>query len=286
MIKPDTCRGCPLYETGKGFALGTGDPTTAKIALILEALGRDEVDFALRPVPGRRFFETPQECDREIAIRRRDYPDVPLSVLTKGAPVVGQSGTELEMWVLPTVGLRRHDLFIDNTLRCLPPKTKKEAYPTGDERKAAEKHCRQYDRLHLFRPRALVVTLHPAAILRECTPLPLQVEDFKRARDFAAAGYKTALLIGGKSAKAFMRHSDSVLKCRGNYEIVAPDWPETYKRNFEYTASEKKSKRVKKARTEASGEENDDSKPTRRRSGRRKFTGTKESDLRPPLDFS
>src|SRR5512146_2064940 len=131
--KPPYCyeSGCPLATKGKGFALGTGDPATAKIALILEALGGDEVQFVIAPLEERRFFRTKAECDAEIARRRAAFPELEERFLRRGAPVVGKSGAALNQWILPAAGLRREELFIDNTLRCLPPKKKNAAYPTG-----------------------------------------------------------------------------------------------------------------------------------------------------------
>jgi hypothetical protein len=53
--KPDYCftSGCPLADKGRGFVLGTGDPVKARVGMILEAPGREEIEFALTPVEGR-----------------------------------------------------------------------------------------------------------------------------------------------------------------------------------------------------------------------------------------
>src|SRR5438874_20354 len=56
--QPNSCSGCPLYGKAKGFVLGCGDPTKAKYAIILEAPGRDEISFTLRPNPNRAFLST------------------------------------------------------------------------------------------------------------------------------------------------------------------------------------------------------------------------------------
>lgn len=238
--KPAFCyeSGCPLAEKGRGFVLGVGDPARAKIAMILEAPGRDEIAFGLTPVDGREFFSTQAQCSAEIERRRKDYPDVPLSMLTRGVPVVGASGAELNQWAFPAAGLKRDELFIDNTIRCLPPPSKTGApYPTGDDRKAAEKACRHYDRLDKFKPDIAVITMHPAGILREVTPLPLQIKDLEKARDFVAAGKRVMVLLGGKAAKAFARFGENVTKVRGAYRWLPKDWLATYKSEFEYQSS-------------------------------------------------
>jgi uracil-DNA glycosylase len=131
---------------------------------------------------------------------------------------VGKAGFELWGWALPPVGLARKDIFIDNTLRCLPPRNGDSAYPKGAERKRAEAHCRQYDRWNKFNPDIIVETLHPAAIVREPTPLWLQIKDFEKARDFAKRGLKVLVLCGGKAVKWFLGYGDNVTKWRGHYE--------------------------------------------------------------------
>ena len=246
--KPDYCyeSGCPLAEVGKGFVLGQGDPERAKIMIILEAPGSDEIQFILEPNAQRKFLTTPVEVNDEIQRRQRDYPDLPARFIKRGVPIVGKSGSELMQWVFPQVNLRRHDFFIDNTLRCLPPKAKKTdaPYPKGEERKAAEQCCRHWDRLHRFRPTMFVITLHPAGILREVTPLPLQIEDLKKARDFAATGERVLLLMGGKSAEAFARWGKNVTKWRGDFRHLPSDWVDTYKQKFAFTPKGKKKRKA------------------------------------------
>lgn len=219
--KPEACyeSGCPLATKGKRFVLGAGDPTTAKFGLLLEGPGNDEVTFRLRAEPGRKFYETQEACDKELALRRRDYPEIPERFLRLGVCVVGRSGSELVQWGFPAAGLSRADFFIDNTLRCLPPKVGDSHYPTGNERKRAEACCRQYDRWHLFQPDITVVSLHPAAIVREPTPLWLQIKNFLKAKDFVAQGYKVIVLAGGKAAKWWLGYGENVTKWQGHYEF-------------------------------------------------------------------
>lgn len=242
---------CDRFESlGRGFVLGTGDPAKAKYAFVLEAPGREELSFKLQAVPGRSFFSDEATVQREIQTRQRDYPDVPLEFLKRGAPVVGQNGAALFGWILPKAGIKRDEtVFLDNTLRCLAPNGPKGPYPTGEVKKGAERCCRQWDRLDKYRPDTVVFGLHPAGILREITPLPLAVKDAERVRDFTAAGRRVLALLGGKAAQAFARYGSNISKWRGHYFSLAADWTQTYKQLFDYVAK-KSGTRKKKVNTE------------------------------------
>lgn len=217
--KPDYCyaSGCPMAEKGKRFVLGCGDPTKAKIGLMLEGPGNEEIAFVLRAEEGRRFYETRKDCEEEIAIRRRDYPELLSRYITQGVPVVGRSGFELVQWALPATGMRRHEIFIDNTLRCFPPKHGDSHYPQGNERKRAEACCRHYDRWDKFKPDVSIISLHPAGIVREPTPLWLQVKNIEKARDFVKSGLKPLILAGGKAVKWFLGYGENVTRWQGHY---------------------------------------------------------------------
>lgn len=243
--QPPTCSGCPLYGVGKGFVLGSGNPKTAKYAIILEAPGSQEVQFQLRPAAGRQFYSSSADCEREISIRKRDYPEMDSRYIKTGVPVVGPSGNVLFNWILWKAGLHRDDAFIDNTIRCLAPKSKTgAAYPTGETKKAAELHCRQYDRIGEFKPNTALVSLHPAGLLREITPLPLAIKDFEKVRDFLTSGRRTVVLLGGKAASAFLGYASNVTKWRGHYAALAADWSDTYKQRFAFTKKTRKKKKV------------------------------------------
>ena len=230
-----------MYGVAKGFVLGAGDPRKAKYAFVLEAPGREEVGFGIRPIAGRAFLSTQAECDVELAIRRRDYPGMEERFLRTGLPVVSQTGAAMQFWLWPKVGIRREDSFLDNTLRCLAPVSRAgAAYPTGAARKQAELHCRQYDRLESFRPDTIVTTIHPASVLREITPLPLVIKDFEKVRDFTAQGRKVLMLLGGKAAHGFLRYAENSTKWRGTYSLLDSSWPDTYKSKFEFKAKGRK----------------------------------------------
>jgi len=248
---PPGCRGCPLDKIAKGFCLGSGDPQKAKYAVILEAPGRDEVQIELKPNPNRAFLKTAEECERELGVRRRDYPGMLEKFLRLGAPVCGQTGLALQFWIFPKVGITREQVYFDNTIRCLPPKSKSGAqYPTGEIKKAAELACRQYDRIGQFRPDTVVFSLHPAGLLREITPLPLAIKDFEKVRDFTSQGRRVLALLGGKATSAFARYGSNVTRWRGHYAALAADWSFTYKSLFEY-AKKARVKRVAKAKASA-----------------------------------
>jgi uracil-DNA glycosylase len=243
--KPDSCAGCSLYETGKGFVLGAGDPQKAKFCVILEAPGPQEIQFQITPNPKRAFLSTKEECDAEIEVRKRDYPELTNGAIRTGVPAVGPTGLALQFWIWAKVGIRREEVFIDNTIRCLPPKGKSGTqYPTGDIKKAAELHCRQYDRIGKFNPDCIVFGLHPAGLLREITPLPLAIKDMEKVRDFTQQGRRVLALLGGKATAAFARYGSNCSKWRGHYQALAADWSETYKELFRFSRKAKKTKKV------------------------------------------
>ena len=140
-----------------------------------------------------------------------------MEFLRKGMPVVGKSGGILFGWGLAPVQLTRRDLFIDNVLRCLPPKVKENQYPTGDERKAAEAHCRQYDRWDQFQPTVALVNIHPAAIAREPSPLPLMIKTFEKGKHFAVGGERPLVLCGGKAVGMWLGYGSTVQTWLGHY---------------------------------------------------------------------
>lgn len=217
--------------------LGSGDPATAKVGLLLEAPGKDELHWRV-------------EDPLETARRKNSYPDIPAEFLVKGMPVVGKAGGILFSWMLAPVQLTRNDLFIDNSLRCLPPKVKDAAYPTGDEKKAAEAWCRQYDRWDEFRPTVNLVQIHPAALAREPSPLPLAIKTFEKAKHFALGGERPLVMCGGKSVGMWMGYGSTVQTWLGHYATESPTLASIREKRREVgmaiKVGEKKVKKVKK----------------------------------------
>jgi len=148
------CKKCPLGETRTNFVFGAGSPE-AKMMLIGEAPGRDE--------------------------------DL------QGKPFVGRAG-QLLTKILNAINLERKDVFIANILKCRPPKNRDPQRDEIDmcfpylveqidiiqpkvivllgrissqeilETKESTKVLR--GKIHYFRESKVVVTYHPAALLR------------------------------------------------------------------------------------------------------------------------
>jgi len=205
---------------------------------VLEAPGRDELSFTLSPT-SRSFLSTKEECERELAIRQRDYPYLEEKHIKYGVPVVGATGLALNWWLWSKAGIRREEVYVDNTLRCLPPKGKKGNYPTGENRKKAEKCCRIWDRLEKFAPDTAVVSMHPAALVREITPLPLCTKDTEKVRDFTTQGRRVMTLLGGKAAHAFLRYAENTTRWRGHYQVLKENFSSTYKVLFDFKEKKK-----------------------------------------------
>jgi len=226
--QPKSCEGCSLYNLGRGFVVGCGDPLRAKIAIILETPANEEINFGVWPPPGnkkRYVLGDVRESQAEMRRRRERYPEIDARLLARGVPVVGRTGAVLNFRLLEQAGIMRDAIFIDNSLRCLPPRTKGGAnWPTGNARRIAESHCRQYDRLDEFKPTVIVVTVHPAAIFREVAPELLIVEDLRKAKEFADQGERVLVLMGGKAAETFLGFAGNVSRWRGHYEFVDGKW--------------------------------------------------------------
>lgn len=232
--KPNLCSACPLYSTGKGFCLGVGDFSKSKLLFQFETPAKDEIKYRLGD--GSLSYRPEEKITwekREIERRRAAYPDLEDKFIKTGSPVVGRTGGIFDQWELKAAGINRMDISIDNTLRCLPPKKSESNYPTGEDRVKAEKACRVYDRVAEFDPDIALITIHPAAILRETTPLSLCIEDLKKARDFTKQGYKVIVLLGGKSVKQFLKYGSNVTKWRGHYAWLKKEKMEDIRRERE-----------------------------------------------------
>lgn len=162
------CRRCPLGGTRTKFVFGVGNPE-ADIMFIGEAPGRDE--------------------------------DL------QGIPFVGRAGKLLDK-MLVEIGLHRSEVYIANILKCRPPNNRDPEQGEVDQclpylikqidllkpavicslgRIAAQRLLQTNMTLGAMRNRwfeyrgiKLMVTYHPAAILRSNTYLPGALEDLKR----------------------------------------------------------------------------------------------------------
>jgi DNA polymerase len=164
------CTACPLGQTRQRFVFGEGNPE-ADILFVGEAPGAEE--------------------DRQ------------------GRPFVGAAG-QLLTRIIEAIQLRREDVYICNVLKCRPPSNRD---PQGDEVASCEPHLqRQIDivqpriicalgrhaahcllktsapmrelrgRLHEYRGIPVLVTYHPAALLRDRRYKRDTWEDVKRLR--------------------------------------------------------------------------------------------------------
>lgn len=210
--KPDTCAPCPLYQRGRGFVLPWGDPRS-KLSFCGEGPGPDEVLF--------RLELDDHEHRAEFERRKRLYPTMDERFLLRGRPFCGKTGRAAEAWVLRPLGLEWGQHYVGNVLCCLPPKYGKDHYPTGDDRKAAEACCAQYARWDSeVKPELAVVGIHPAALLREITPLPLLIRAVEKARDAAQGGIRTVMLLGGKAAKRMLGYAENSTKWCGSFSFL------------------------------------------------------------------
>ena len=144
------CKRCPLGKTRTNFVFGVGNPQ-ADIMFIGEAPGRDE--------------------------------DL------QGIPFVGRAGKLLDK-MLAEIGLSRNDVYIANILKCRPPNNR-------DPQPEEVEKCQPYllKQIKLINPAVmgamrnrwfdyhgikLMVTYHPAAILRSNSYLAPAMEDLRK----------------------------------------------------------------------------------------------------------
>ncbi len=168
------CQKCPLGKTRKNFVFGYGNPQ-AKVMFIGEAPGRDEDE--------------------------------------QGVPFVGPAGKLLDK-MLASIGINRDDVFIANVLKCRPPYNRD---PLPDEvlqcepylkkqiemiqpkilvalgRIAGQSLLRNTETLsnlrsaeHVYEGKPLLVTYHPAALLRNPRWKAQSWEDLKKLKRLLA----------------------------------------------------------------------------------------------------
>jgi hypothetical protein len=201
--KPAACAGCPLAGVG-GFALGSGDPRTASLAICLENPWRDEIEHTVAD-------SLILDGTTELARRERDYPHLETQFRARGVPAAGWTGRMLAAW-----GIDRNTTFVDNVLRCgVAPGT----FPTGNRGRRAIAHCRVYDRWNMFFDDSslVLVTLHPASLARDPTPTTLVRHDFERAIQLSAK-HRVLLAAGQRAAQLFLPYVTNITRWRGHCE--------------------------------------------------------------------
>jgi hypothetical protein len=214
--QPQECRdiNCPMASIGHGFALPSGDFTKAKIVCLLETPATNEIQWPIKDLP---------DGQAEFARRRVQYPNLAPRNIEVGAAVVGKAGATLFSWMLEPLGIYRVDIGLVNTLHCYPGKKPDGtiAYPIGDIRKRAEACCSTlwWNVLREWKPSIAIICLHPAAISREPSPLPICLKAIEKAKHFSLQGEKVLIVMGGKAAKAWLGHSENTTIWCGHYEI-------------------------------------------------------------------
>lgn len=108
--QPPSCEGCPLYKVGLGF--------------VPDLISKDE-EYCI-------FGEAPGSTE-----------------VSNGKPFEGQAGFVLKNWLMRAVppiqiALEKGKVSFRNILHCLPPDNKGRPYPTGETKRGAEGHCKQY----------------------------------------------------------------------------------------------------------------------------------------------
>jgi uracil-DNA glycosylase family 4 len=167
MIKPEQCRGCPLFEKGEGYAFGEG-PQDSKVLLLGEALGAEEAK--------------------------------------QGRPFVGGAGRTLN-YLLAKANVRRSELFITNVCRCRPPENRiplPEEIATCMDRHETLEFLKKFNLVVLMGNTALsavtghyqisrwrgsvfqangvkvLPTMHPAAVMRQQDLIPIVILDLMK----------------------------------------------------------------------------------------------------------
>lgn len=167
ITKPDQCKLRCGYKRGSGFVACDSVGKVAKVAMLLEAPGAWEGTY--------------------------------------GWPVVGNTGRKLFDEIVAPLGYSREDVFLDNTIRCQPPRYQgKQTYPTGRDRSLAEDACRYWDAgIDLWNPNLISCTWHPASLFEDHSRERLVGEAVRKAFMHAEAGYRPLLLMGEKAAERF-----------------------------------------------------------------------------------
>jgi uracil-DNA glycosylase len=148
-------------------------------------------------------------------------------------PLVGRAGKYWLRCFIESLGLKRDQVAIFNTLRCKPPNNN---YPIGKMRMLAEEHCRIWDNkqgrnlevggIHSYAPNLFVATFHPSAVLRTPPYHRLVVMDMEKAYKYARMGYKPLVLMGETAltlVAPWTEHKGGVKTWRGH--VWEGEWP-------------------------------------------------------------
>ena len=214
--QPQACMDiqCPLASKSTGFALPSGDFNKVKIVALLETPATSEIIFPIVEL---------SDGEQELNRRRQRYPTLEEKFIKTGAAVVGKAGATLFSWMLEPLGIHRIDIGLVNTLHCYPGKKPDGtvAYPIGDVRKRAEACCSTlwWGQLREWNPTVAIICLHPSAISREPSPLPVCLKVIEKAKHFSLQGERVLILMGGKASHAWLGHSENTTVWCGHYEI-------------------------------------------------------------------
>lgn len=159
-------------------------------------------------------------------------------------PLVGATGRMFFHNLLHPCGLIRDDVILANVIRGRPPENN---YPTGKDRKEAEKWCRQYDGfqrnqvgpdhvelieggLDAFSPDYYMITCHPAFVSRTWSILRVVQQDIQKALRLSV-GKRLIVCLGDKAMSLVAPELEGgVLKWRAHHGPL--DW-KSVKRRFE-----------------------------------------------------
>lgn len=190
MQKPNQCKGCPYEKSGHSFVPGhLGDKPLWRL-----------------------------DAKRNIHRTNIDFSKVRLSVCgegpaydeaLKGYPFAGRAGSLMNHWIFDETGIDRSKVVIDNVVRC------DAVEPDKPINKDAVDFCVQYDRHREFQPELDILTLHPAALLRDIVPLPLVQADFGKARELSR-DFRVRLLLGKSAIQKWYRFASNPTRWRGH----------------------------------------------------------------------
>ncbi len=159
------------------------------------------------------------------------------------SPLVGATGRMFFHHLLHPVGLTRDDVILANVIKGRPPDNN---YPTGKDRKEAEKWCRQYDGfqrnqvdsdsvyieeggLNAYDPDWFLISVHPAFVSRTWSILRVAQNDIQKAVRFSNQRKRVLVLLGEKSMSCVLPELEGgCLKWRGHSGPL--DWKEVQRR--------------------------------------------------------